>query len=115
MERRNDVERRKRLSGKLGKGDKVGKDGRGKKRARNDSGKENVSVVSCLVCSSSSGGNKKWLGCDRCDAGWYHRACLTKDERTEATASNDWLCELCKIADLQHFKEKKLKFWKPPL
>ena len=60
-----------------GKGGKIEKGVGSRKRVRNDSDKENIPVISCLVCRSPDGPNNKWIGCDLCDVGWYHKACLT--------------------------------------
>ena len=60
-----------------GKGAKVDKGARSRKWVRNDRDKENIPVISCLVCRLPDWPSNKWIGCDICDAGWYHKACLT--------------------------------------
>ena len=72
----------------------------------------------CQICLTGSNAFE-WVGCDKCDDGWYHYPCLSSERQAEVDLSivlkTPWLCNACRVEE-QLLKNnlcfKQIKFQK---
>ena len=53
----------------------------------------------CLTGSNAF----EWVGCNKCDDGWYHYPCLSSERQAEVDLSivliTPWLCNACRVEE----------------
>ena len=56
----------------------------------------------CQICLTGSNAFE-WVGCDKCDDGWYHYSCLSSERQAEVDLSivlkSPWMCNACRVEE----------------